>query len=94
AEALRGLVLTVARDEVVLDEDAFWSADLLGCEVVDDAGTVLGILEGVLDGTAHDYLVVARPDGGEVLVPAVADLVEISADRVVVHTIPGLMEPG
>ena len=91
-EELRGTVLTVPRDRIALDEDAFWNDDLLGREVVDDAGALLGVLESTLDGAAHDYLVVARPDGGEVLVPAVAELVDISADRIVIHAIPGLLD--
>ncbi len=61
-------------------------------EVVDDAGSLVGVLEATLDGAAHDYLVVARPDGGEVLVPAVAELVDVTADRIVVRALPGLLD--
>jgi 16S rRNA processing protein RimM len=92
AEALRGLVLLAPRDDSQLGEGAFWVADLVGREVVDEHGTLLGVVEGVLDGHAHDYLQLARPDGGEVLLPAVADLLEITTDRVTVHVIPGLIE--
>lgn len=91
-EPLRGLVLTVARDAVELDDDAYWSDDLIGREVVDDAGAVVGVVEQTRDGFAHDYLVIARPDGGEVLVPAVEELVEITEDKVVIHAIPGLLD--
>ena len=91
-EELRGTVLTVPRDDVELDDDAFWNEDLLGRDVVDDAGELVGVLESTLDGAAHDYLVIARPDGGEVLVPAVADLVDVQPDRIVVHAIPGLLD--
>lgn len=92
AERLRGIVLTVPRDTVTLAGDAFWTADLLGREVVDDDGQLVGVVQSTLDGPAHDYLVLARPDGGEVLVPAVADLLAVTADRVVVHAIPGLLQ--
>ena len=91
-EELRGTVLTVPRETVALDEDTFWNDDLLGREVFDHRGELLGILEATADGAAHDYLVVARPDGGEVLVPAVADLVDVQADRIVVQAIPGLFD--
>ncbi|MDP8969181.1 MAG: ribosome maturation factor RimM [Actinomycetota bacterium] len=93
AESLRGLRLTLPRAQVALADDAFWTSDLLGRDVVDEEGALLGVVEATLDGAAHDYLVVARPDGGEVLVPAVAELVEVTTDRVVVQAIPGLMEP-
>ena len=92
AEALRGTVLTLPRTEVALDDDAFWSDDLLGREVVDDDGQLVGVVESTLDGAAHDYLVLARPDGGEVLIPAVADLLDVTAERIVVHAIPGLLD--
>ena len=91
-EQLRGTVLTVPRDDVELDDDAFWNDELLGRDVVDDNGDLVGVLESTLDGAAHDYLVIARPDGGEVLVPAVADLVDVGPDRIVVHAIPGLLD--
>jgi 16S rRNA processing protein RimM len=92
AEALRGTVLTVPRSAVALDDDAAWADDLLGREVRDPEGALLGVVEGFLDGPAHDYLVVARPDAGEALVPLVEDLVDLSGDAVVVRVIPGLLE--
>jgi 16S rRNA processing protein RimM len=92
AQLLRGTVLLVPRTEVPLEGDAFWTDDLLGREVVDASGELVGSLESVLDGSAHDYLVVARPDGGEVLIPAVAALVDLSGERIVVQRIPGLLD--
>lgn len=93
-EALRGTVLAVPRSSVALDEGAFWNDDLLGREVVDHNGDLVGVLEATQDGAAHDYLVVARPDGGEVIIPAVADLVDIRSDRIVIQAIPGLLDDG
>ena len=93
AEALRGETLSVPRRGVALAPDAFWTDELLGREVVDEQGQLVGVVESARDGAAHDYLVVARPDGGELLLPAVAELVEVTADAVVVHAIPGLLEP-
>ena len=91
-ELLRGTILRVPRDDVPLEPDAFWSDDLLGREVTDEDGSVVGVIEATLDGAAHDYLVIARPDGGEVMVPAVAELVEVGPDRIVVHAVPGLLD--
>lgn len=92
ADDLRGLVLEVPREAITLDEDAFWNDDLLGREVVDDHGELVGVLEATMDGAAHDYLVVARPDGAEVLIPAVAELVDVQPERIVVTAIPGLLD--
>lgn len=93
AEALRGMVLHIPRAQVPLAQDALWTADLLGREVVDDDGRIVGVVEGARDGAAHDYLVLARPDGGELLIPAVTELVDVDSDPIVLHAIPGLV-PG
>lgn len=92
-EALRGAELRMPRGEVPLPEDARWVADLLGAEVVDASGELIGVLESVADGAAHDLLVVACPDGSEVLVPAVPELVDLTGDRIVVEPLPGLLDP-
>lgn len=92
AERLRDRHLEVDRDTVTSD-DTVWADDLLGREVLDAAGGLVGVVDGVLDGAAHDFLVVARPDGGEVLIPTVDELVDL-ADPVVVHGPPGLTDPG
>lgn len=92
AEALRGTVLLMPRSRVTLPDDALWTEELLGREVVDDGGALVGVVERALDGAAHDYLVVARPGGGELLIPAVAELVDVDVDPIVLHAIPGLLE--
>lgn len=93
AEALRGAVLTLPRSDVALDDDAFWADDVVGREVVNAAGDHVGTLVEVTDGAAHDYLVVSRPQGRQVLIPAVDELVEVTPDRIVVQALPGLLDP-
>lgn len=93
AERLRGTVLLADRSAVELDDEWLWADAVVGAEVVDAAGDVVGVVEGLQDGPAHDYLVVARPDAGTVLVPAVDELVTIMRERVVVAALPGLLDP-
>lgn len=93
AEALRGTVLALDRADVPLDEDAFWAQELLGRDVVTPAGQAVGVLVDVADGAAHDYLVVATPQGQQVLVPAVSELVDITPERIIVQDLPGLLTP-
>ena len=88
---LRNAVLEVDRADVAADE-MIWTDDVLGREVVDATGTLVGVVDGVLDGAAHDFLSVARPDGGELLIPVVDELVDLD-DPVVVHGPPGLLDP-
>ncbi|HVM15793.1 MAG TPA: ribosome maturation factor RimM [Egibacteraceae bacterium] len=92
AEAMRGAVLTLDRADVALDEDAFWTDDVVGREVVTVAGEPVGTLADVTDGAAHDYLVISRPDGRELLVPAVDELVEVTPDHIVIRPLPGLLD--
>ncbi|CAN5144254.1 ribosome maturation factor RimM [soil metagenome] len=93
AEAVRGAVLTRPRSQVDLEEGAIWIADLIGRTVVDADGGLVGVVERVQDGHAHDYLVIARPDAGEALIPMVEELVDWQADPLVVQPMPGLIDP-
>lgn len=93
AESLRGTVLTLPRSDIALAEGAYWVSDLQGAEVVDPQGALVGVVEAVQDAPAHDLLVVARPDGGEVMIPAVEAFVTVAEGKVVVRPIPGLIDP-
>ncbi len=93
AETIRGTVLSRARDEVPLDEEFIWVTDLLGRTVVDVDGSLVGVVASVTDGHAHDYLVIARPDGGESVVPMVDELVDYTVDPIVLQPVVGLIDP-
>ena len=94
AERLRGLVLHVdPADRRSLNDDEFWSDDLVGLTAVNPDGAVLGRVSGVDLGDAQDRLVVTTPDGTEVLVPFVDPIVgEVGDDTVVVDPPEGLFE--
>lgn len=98
AEGLRDLVLLRDVEDADLDGDAdaeaHWADELVGRPVVGPGGEQVGAVTGLLDGPAHDYLVVTTPDGREVLVPAVTAFVTVEADRVVLTPIPGLLDAG
>lgn len=93
AEALRGTLLVLPRDAVELPPDTIWADDLLGRDVVDARGGLVGTVAALADGPAHDYLVLARPDGGELLIPLVPDLVDTDADPLVLADVDGLADP-
>ena len=89
---LRGMELEIDRAAIAAN-DVLWTDDVLGREVVDASGAVVGVVEAVLDGAAHDFLQLARPDGGELLIPVVDEIVDLD-DPIVVHGPPGLVDPG
>lgn len=63
AEALRGVTLWAERDALPsLPDDEFYHADLIGLEVVDTGGQVLGRVRAIYDHGAGDILEVAGKD--------------------------------
>lgn len=84
AEALHGLVL---RAEPLDDPDALFVHELIGSEVVDEAGTVLGTVESVEQNPASNLLVL--DSGG--LIP-LRFLVERRGDCLVVEVPQGLLD--
>ncbi|MBL8776183.1 MAG: 16S rRNA processing protein RimM [Acidimicrobiales bacterium] len=84
AEALHGLVL---RAEPLDDPDALFVHELIGSEVVDETGAMLGTVESVEQNPASNLLVL---DGGA-LIP-VRFITARGGDRLVVDVPAGLLE--
>lgn len=84
ADALRGVVLTAPALD---DPSALWVHELIGAEVVDTAGTVLGTVAAVEANPASDLLVLDT--GG--LVP-LRFLVDRQPGRLLVDPPPGLFD--
>jgi len=87
AERMRGLSLGIGEEELApLPEGSYYHHQLLGLEVLDEAGTSLGRVAELLEAGAAPVLVVRGP-GGERLIPlahAFVRSVEPEAGRIVV----------
>ncbi|MDO5612014.1 MAG: ribosome maturation factor RimM [Paracoccus sp. (in: a-proteobacteria)] len=85
AEALKGVTLWAARDALPsLPDDEFYHADLIGLEVVDTGGRILGRVRAVFDHGAGDMLDVHGPH--PMLIPftrAAVPTVDLTARRIV-----------
>ena len=86
AEALKGVTLWAPRAALPsLPDDEFYHADLIGLEVVDTGGAVLGRVRAIFDHGAGDILEVVG--GKEVLLlpftRAVVPTVDLTAKRIV-----------
>jgi 16S rRNA processing protein RimM len=97
AQALRGrLVLAEARRLAALPAGQHYWYELVGCEVLGEDGRSLGRVRELWDPGPHDVLVVERPNGGDLLVPA-ADAwlldVDVATRRVVVRLLPFAEDP-
>jgi 16S rRNA processing protein RimM len=99
AETLRGMALLVRTHEApALGEGEWWGHELEGCEVLAD-GSLLGIVERMIELPSCEALEVHREQGGEpLLVPMVKDairLVEAAQGRIEVNLdFLDLPEPG
>ncbi len=78
----RGSVLEVEREQLPPTEDDEWYAfELVGLEVVEESGRVLGTVKAVTPGVANDVLDL----GGDLLLPMVEDCVrrvDLAAGRI------------
>ncbi|WP_042384875.1 ribosome maturation factor RimM [Streptacidiphilus melanogenes] len=97
AEALRGtlLIAEIDPEDSPEDPDEYYDHQLVGLDVVLTDGTVVGQLTEVLHLPYQDLLTVVRPDGTEVLVPFVSEIVpeiDLEAQRAVITPPPGLID--
>jgi 16S rRNA processing protein RimM len=66
----------------VLPEGEYYHHELLGLKVVDESGQLLGALDQILETGANDVYVVKNPDGKELLLPAVEEVIlEVNLER-------------
>jgi len=95
AEELRGQLVQIPTEEAVpLEEGEYYDFQLIGVKVKAESGESLGQVVEVLKTGANDIYVVRGP-WGEVLLPAVKDVVlklDLEARQMVVHLLPGLLE--
>lgn len=86
ADALKGVTLWADRAALPsLPDDEFYHADLIGLEVADPGGAVLGRVRAIHDHGAGDILEVAGP-AGVLLIPftrAAVPTIDLAAGRVV-----------
>ncbi|MBP8534266.1 ribosome maturation factor RimM [Streptomyces sp. MK37H] len=97
AEALRNtlLIAEVDPEELPEDPEEFYDHQLIDLDVVTVDGTEVGRISEISHLPYQDLLVVKRPDGGEVLIPFVSEVVpeiDLEAQRAVIDPPPGLLD--
>lgn len=94
AQALRGRVLWLDREEDTLEEGQYYLQDLMGLSVKDaDTGEVYGTLRDVTETGANDVYHVAFPDGRVQLVPAIPQVIakiDIDGGKMLIRPLEGL----
>lgn len=69
AADFRGAVGLYREDFPPLEEDEYYWVDLIGSEVINKEGALIGTVKGMIDNGVHDILEVRREDGKAVLIP-------------------------
>jgi len=97
AEALRNIVLIAEVDpeETPEDPEEFYDHQLVDLDVVTTDGTVVGRIAEISHLPYQDLLIVKRPDGSEVMVPFVSEIVpeiDLAEQRAVIDPPPGLLD--
>ena len=95
AEAMRGKVLTVNRDDIALPEGRYFVDELIGCVVTDaDTGENLGTVTDVSKTGANDVWHITR-DNTEYLVPAIDSVivnVDVEKETAVLRPLKGIFD--
>ncbi|MBI0375566.1 ribosome maturation factor RimM [Streptomyces albiflaviniger] len=97
AETLRNILLIAEVDPEELPEDPeeFYDHQLIDLDVVTVDGTEVGRISEISHLPYQDLLVVKRPDGGEVMIPFVSEVVpeiDLEEQRAVIDPPPGLLD--
>ena len=95
AEELRGAALFLPEEELpILPEGEYYSYQLLGMEVVTEAGELLGEVSKIFTAGGHDVYVV-RGKEREVLIPAVDHVVikiDLDERKMIIRPMEGLLD--
>lgn len=86
----------IDRDEVDDGGEGHYIVDLIGCEIFDEEGLLIGELVDVLQNTSQDLYLIRRADkGADFYLPVVDEFVkdiDLESRKITVHLIEGLME--
>jgi 16S rRNA processing protein RimM len=77
AALLRGKEVAVQAESLPkLPEGQYYHHQLIGIQVVDESGQELGVLDQILETGANDVYVIKPQEGPELLLPAIADVIQ------------------
>lgn len=93
AEKLYGQLVFADQDDLPpLEDDEFYYSDVIGHDVLSEAGESLGRVADILEAPGQDKLVVQREDGSRFMVPMVPEFVrDVTDHSVVIRLLDGLL---
>lgn len=88
-------LLVSREDAIALKPGEHFICDLVGNTVIADTGEELGVLKDVITSSANNVYVVKRPEGKDLLIPAIPECVlghDMDAKVTKVHLLDGLLD--
>lgn len=97
AQKLKNTVLYMKRSDVNLPKGKWFVSELIGCDVLDfdDNSVCYGIIKDVESYAANDVWYIETPDGKEVLIPAIKDVViecDVAQNKAFIRPLRGLFD--
>ena len=96
AERLKGSLLQIESEDVLpLPPDAYYFFQLKDMEVVEEDGTPLGVIVGLVESGANDVYRIDCKNGDHMLIPALKQVVrevDLNRKKMTVRLLPGLKE--
>ncbi len=94
AEKLRNSFLWIDKEDAILPEGAFFLFDIIGIDVLDTEGNIIGKVRDVIQSGANDIYVIKSGEN-DYMIPAVKEFVkqiDIDEKRMVIDPIEGMLE--
>ena len=95
SETYRNKFLLVDKEKFELEDDVFYADDLIGMEVYDEEGKLIGELTDILNKPTQDLYEISYGEEKKFVIPAVKEFildVNIDENKMTVHLIDGLMD--
>jgi len=91
----RNQIIYIRTDKIPsLPEGEYYHHQIIGLQVFQESGELLGEITGVIETGANDVCIVRDEDGTEILLPmidSVIDKVDLGNKLMIVHLLPGLL---
>lgn len=97
ANALRGKILYLKREDAKLKEGQYFISELIGCTVfdADDEKTIYGKISDVSETGANDVWHIKSENGKEYLIPAIPSVIihtDVEKQKVVIRPLKGIFD--
>ena len=95
AEKYKGCYIKIKRENArKLPKDTYFIADLIGIDVYDENGNLLGKVDDIFNNKSHDVYVIKDDLGKQILLPSTKEVikdVDVENNKIIVHLIDGLV---